>query len=53
MSRSRRRKAKYVRSMVSISAEALHLPELPLALLPEELIRPSRESLDEVMAGFA
>lgn len=32
--------------------EALHLPELPLALLPEELIRPSRESLDKVMAGF-
>ena len=33
-------------------AEAAHLPDTPLALLPDEVIRPSKESLDELMASL-
>ncbi len=33
-------------------AEAAHLPDMPLALLPDEVIRPSKESLDELMASL-
>jgi 2-oxoglutarate ferredoxin oxidoreductase subunit beta len=33
-------------------AEAAHLPDTPLALLPDEMIRPSKESLDELMASL-
>ena len=33
-------------------AEAADLTDTPLALLPDDVIRPSRESLDEVMANL-
>jgi len=33
-------------------AEAADLPDTPLALLPDEMIRPSKESLDELMASL-
>jgi hypothetical protein len=33
-------------------AEAADLTDTPLALLPDDVIRPSKESLDEVMASL-
>lgn len=33
--------------------ETQHLVETPLALLPEEVVRPSKESLEEIMKSFA
>jgi len=33
-------------------AEAANLPDTPLALLPDEVIRPSKESLADVMASL-